>query len=187
MKKLAAILLLVVFLFHFIGYRGWFYLLEHQWQQEIQISLDRNEYNEAELITIRAPLMLPYITDTRAFQRTDGQVTVNGKVYRYVKSKVENGEYVLLCLPDHYQQHLEKGKQDFFNYSNDITSNNAAKKTPENKPPFLKLVTESDQNYFDLSIHNGLNGLLNLHPAAAGMLAFAPHVSPEQPPDAGNI
>jgi hypothetical protein len=180
LKKLAAILLLIVFLFHFIGYRGWFYLLEHQWQQEIQLSLDMDEYNEADLITIRAPLMLPYVTDTRDFQRTDGQITLNGKVYRYVKSKVENGEYVLLCLPDNYQQHLQKGKKDFFTYSNDIASDDGSRKT-DNKP--LKLITDSDQSYFDFILHDYTGSLINGYRSETSRLAFAPHVSPEQPPD----
>ena len=118
MKKLTAIFLLVIFLFNLVGYRGWFYVAETQWETQLQNELDKEQYNEADLITIRAPLQLPYVTDTREFQRTDGEVIVDGKIYRYVKSKIENGEYVLLCLPDHNKQKLEKAKKDFFAESN---------------------------------------------------------------------
>jgi hypothetical protein len=157
-------------------------LLEQQWQQQVQKSLDINDYNEADLITIRVPLMLPYVTDTRDFQRTDGQINVDGKVYRYVKSKVEHGEYVLLCLPDHYQEKLQKGKQDFIELSNNVSTADGAKNNDNSKPAFLKLQTESDQTYFDLHVLN-LNIFSTYPLSKSGALASAPHRSPEQPPD----
>ena len=183
LKKLTAILLLFLFLFHLVGYRGWFYLLEQQWQKEVELAFDVNDYNEADLITIRAPLMLPYMTDTRDFKRTDGQMTVNGKIYRYVKSKIENGEYVLLCLPDNYQDQLEKAKQDFASDANDFSVNEGHKKASNAKPPFLKLQTDSDQHFFNLDISQLADVSEDFKNIIAPKLPSDPHLSPEQPPD----
>jgi hypothetical protein len=184
LKKLAAILLLILFLFHLIGYRAVFYLLEQQWQQQVQLSLDKEEYNESELITIKAPLMLPYVTDTKEFQRTDGEITVDGKLYRYVKSKVENGVYVLLCLPDHYQQKLEKGKHAFISYNTDLSVNDGNKKNADSKATAFKLpVTESGQHYFTIDYSGYKKSKGHFHLTQSPMLASTPHHSPEQPPD----
>ena len=184
MKKLAAILLLILFLFHLIGYRVIFYLLEEQWQQQVQLSLDKEDYNEAELITIKAPLTLPYVTDTKEFQRTDGEIMVDGKLYRYVKSKVENGVYVLLCLPDHYQQKLEKGKHAFISYNTDPGVNDFSKKSADSKTTALKLpVTESAQNYLAFDYYGYSKLKERFHLMQSPMLATAPHHTPEQPPD----
>jgi len=184
LKKLVAILLLVVFLFNLVGYRGWFYLAEQQWETQLQNALDKEQYNEADLITIRAPLLLPYVTDTREFQRTDGEVNVNGKIYHYLKSKIEKGEYVLMCLPDHNKQQLEKAKQDFFKDANDLLQNGSSKKSGGSKSGLFKNLL-SEYNCNNLSFNHPVVGNFgrnyNIH--SVGNLPSSPPPSPFQPPE----
>jgi len=183
LKKLSAILLLIVFFFHLVGYRALFFTLEQQWEQKVQIAFDNQDYDEADLVMITTPLMLPYVTDTKDFQRVDGEINVNGKVYRYVKSKVENGEYVLLCLPDQYQQKLEKGKRDIAGNA-DETLLNGGKKQGDGKTPAFRLpLVESGQHYFPISSTHARTGEILYHHSQPAALAFAAHISPEQPPD----
>ena len=171
-------------MFNLVGYRGWFYVAERQWATQLQNELDKEQYNEADLITIRAPLQLPYVTDTREFQRTDGEVTVDGKIYRYVKSKIENGEYVLLCLPDHNKQQIEKAKEDFFKDANDLFQNGTTKKTGKSKSGVFKNILpeySTDNNCFNKLVRNSTCIDYNIQPVEA--LLSSPYLSPFQPPD----
>lgn len=183
LKKLSAILLLALFLINLVGYRGWFYFVERQWEVQLQLLLDKEQYNEADLITIKAPLLLPYVTDTREFQRTDGEVNVKGKIYRYVKSKVQNGEYVLLCLPDTYKERIQKAKADFFQDANDLLQKNGSKKPGSSKAGALNILGDYDYSHsgFKIASFDNIRHNYNLQRDAA--LQNLPHLSPGQPPD----
>ncbi len=184
MKKLVAILLLVVFLFNLVGYRGWFYIAEQQWEAQLQNSLDKEQYNDADLITIRAPLLLPYVTDTREFQRTDGEIKVNGKIYHYVKSKIEKGEYVLMCLPDHNKQQLEKAKEDFFEDANELLQNGSSKKPGSSKPGLFKnLLSEYNCNNISFNHPEISNSGRNYNIHFVETLPSTRLLSPFQPPE----
>lgn len=183
MKKLAAILLLVILLFNMAGYRGWFYVAERQWEAQLQNSLDKEQYNEADLITIRAPLLLPYVTDTREFQRTDGEVKVAGVIYHYVKSKIENGEYVLQCLPNKNKQQLEKAKEDFFKEANDILQNGSSKKGNSKAGVCKNILPEYNFNQMNFSRAIGDCISFDYNIQRNGNLLSAPHLSPLQPPE----
>lgn len=183
MKKLIAIFLIVIFLFNIGGYRLWFYFEQQRSDKNIEILLDKEQYNEAELITIRMPLSVPYQSDTRNFERVSGEINVNGKIYKYVKRKVENGELVLLCLPDKNKMQLEKARQDFFKNTNDLAQNDHSKKSDNSKSISFKNTSEYDQNLFSFKI-NSLNTISrNFGLYKDENLVSSPHISPEQPPD----
>jgi hypothetical protein len=170
-------------MFNLVGYRIWFYVVEQQWELQLQSNLDKSQYNEGDLITIRAPLMLPYVTDTREFQRTDGEIKLNGKIYHYVKSKIENGEYVLLCLPNNNKQRLEKAKEDFFKDANDFYANNSSKKSGSSKfSSFKNIISDYNCGYFTF-IQPAVNSIAinyNLQPLSD--LVSLPHLAPLHPP-----
>ena len=81
--------------------------------------LDADQYNEADLLTIKVPLKLPYQTTATDFERIDGEIKVDGKIYKYVKRKIENGHLVLLCLPDEAKMQLEDARHTAFKITND--------------------------------------------------------------------
>jgi hypothetical protein len=64
-----------------VGYRAWYYFTQIQSDISLQASLNNDEYNEADLITIKIPLSLPYQTDSKDFQRIAGELTFKGKIY----------------------------------------------------------------------------------------------------------
>ena len=101
--KLAAIILLLLLSFNFVGYRLWFHLLQKSAETALVARLDAQQYNEADLLTLKIPLKLPYQTIATDFERIDGEIKIDGIIYKYVKRKVEAGHLVLLCLP-----HTEK-------------------------------------------------------------------------------
>ena len=119
-KKIASILLLALLLFNWVGYRLMSMYYEKQVTAQLEARLDKNDYNEAELIEMRVPLDMPYQTSWQEFERYDGEIEIDGKHYQYVKRKIDNGELVLLCLPNHDKNELQQKRDAFFLLSNDL-------------------------------------------------------------------
>ena len=128
-------------------------------------------------------MSVPYQIERKDFERFDGEVNLNGKIYKYVKRKVCDGNLVLLCLPDHNKMRLETAKNDLFKNSNDL-QNTGSKKPGNSKPTSGKnLSNEYNQNLteYRIAFYKILYnfGFLNqLCP-----LPSAPHSSPGQPPE----
>lgn len=180
LKKLAAISFLLLFLFNIIGYRILFYYVQKQGDIKVQASLDRENYNEDDLITIKVPLSLPYQTNWKNFERIDGEVTLDGKIYRYVKRKVENGQLVLLCLPDEHKQRLQTARDDFFKMANDLSATSSKK---SNSTVSLKNVLSD----YDKQQEENINVLITSRaayetPADVFKKTLPYHNTPEQPP-----
>lgn len=184
MKKLSAILLIALFLFNLFGYRILFNYEQQQSDVRLESSFDKEDYNDADLITIKVPLSLPYVNNQHNFERIDGEITVNGKILKYIKRKITDGNLILMCLPDHNKMQIESAKGEFFKYANDLVQNNQSKKSGNTKSGVFKnLVTEcciiSDDyapaRQMPQRAYNITSGL-NYLPSAYDTL-------PEQPPE----
>ena len=138
-KKLAAILLLLILAFNWYGYRLLSAYLEHQAAAEIEARLDLNHYNDEELIEFRVPLNLPYQTNWKEFERFDGEVEIDGVHYKYVKRKVEDGKLVVLCIPNETKMKLQTARDEFFKLVNDLSQ--PAKKGEKNSTGVFKSFT----------------------------------------------
>lgn len=181
MKKLAAILLLTLFFFNLAGYRIWFYYAQQAADIQLEASLDKEEYNEAELITIKVPLSLPYQTNWNDFERVDGEINLDGIIYKYVKRKVSNGELILMCLPDHQKMHLQTAKDSFFKFANDLQ--NAGSKKTTNTIAFKNVFSD-----FEHQKNEWLHVFIDVEkkydfPRNNFIVTPRAHTSPEQPPD----
>lgn len=138
MRSLAAILLLLLFSFNLFGYHFLFYYAQKIADKNILLAVDNNQYNDADLITIEVPLSQPYYNNSADFERYDGEITLNGTIYKYVKRKVENGQLILKCLPDYTKTKLQWARIDFFQNTSDIVQNNHANNTGNTKPGVVK-------------------------------------------------
>ncbi len=121
----------MVFLFNVIGYRIFFYYLERGADVRIEARLEKLSEADQSLITVKIPIRLPYQTDWKEFEKADGEVIVNGSVYRYVKQRVYRDTLILLCISDHYKSRLVRGTADYFEKVNDLSAEN-------NKKPVFK-------------------------------------------------
>lgn len=167
------------------GYRLWYYFEEQQSDKDLEALLDKVEYDEGDLITIRMPLSLPYQNDTENFERIAGEVNFKGKIFKYVKRKIENGEFVLLCLPDKNKMQIENQKQDLFRNTTDITQNDASKKSDNSKSISLKNMASDYDHYSPAFNINSLNmECPGYSPFQNQNLVSCVHNSPGQPPDA---
>ena len=183
-KKIVTILLLGLLVFNFVGYKLLFSFLEQKANNTIVAKIDNQDYNDADLITLTVPLSMPYLQDSKDFEKKDGEITLNGKVYHYVKQKISQGNLVLMCLPDEQKTHLQGAKDDFFRLANELQNNTSSKKSGENSQ-VIKL-TISD--YEELQTTN-----VDLYTAPVNKsfpsfsfyaLLKGEGIMPEQPPEA---
>lgn len=186
MKKIASILLLALLLFNCCGYRWVINIVQQNADTKLEAKLDRNDYDESQLIEIRVPVNLPYQTDWASFERFDGEIEVNGIHYKYVKRKIADGQLVLKCIPNQTRQRLESAKGDLFKITNDLQQDNAAKKSgAPNTSPVKNLLGDYDNLQ---QVH-----IACLYAAAARqpyniyqpqLVTNLHHATPEQPPEA---
>jgi len=186
LKKIASIVLLGLLLFNWCGYRWVINMMQQNADTKLEAKLDRNEYDESQLIEIKVAVNMPYQTDWADFERYDGEIEVNGIHYKYVKRKVQDGQLVLKCIPNQTKQRLESAKDDLFKITNDLQQDNAAKKSGAPNSILVKNVLGDYDNLQQLNIP-----ALYAAVSAQSYNLYQPelvtnllHSTPEQPPEA---
>lgn len=183
LKKLAAILLIALFTFNLFGYRILFYVAQQQSDNNMGRALDRNEYDEKDLVTIKIPISIPYQVEQRDFDRVDGEINLNGRIYKFVKRKVCDGNLVLLCLPDQNKMHLQSAKDELAKYSNEL-QNSGSKKTDNSKSTAGKNFSNDYNQHTTLSqVFFENTGKTSQYSKEYALLSSTLHSSPEQPPE----
>ncbi|NCI47382.1 hypothetical protein [Sediminibacterium soli] len=126
MKRIAAILLLGMLLFSWGGYRLFTGFLENRADARLSASIDRNQYSESDLISIKVATSLPYYHNSAEYERVEGEINIKGTTYTYVKRRVYNDSLELLCIPNMEKTGLKKAKENYGRMVNDLAGNNTA-------------------------------------------------------------
>ena len=186
MKKLIAIFMLAVFAFNVAGYQLVYNYLSHKSDKNLELALDVNNYNDEDLITIKQPTNLPYYTDSKEFQRIDGEVEMNGVKYKYVKCRIYNGNLEMLCIPHKAKMQIEQSKNDYAKVANGFQQNDTQKKNGPQKS-FQKSLNEyEEQPMFTIDCGNRqLSTIYVLVKSVFNENHFFTTV--EQPPDAAHV
>ena len=165
------------------GYRFIVDYMQHKADVQLVAQIDNNNYDESQLIELKLPVHLPYQTSWSSYERYDGEVEINGKLYKYVERKLSNDTLYLKCLPNTKKSNLETAKNDFFKNTNDLNQNNS-KKSDNSKTIVFKKITGDFDDYnhgyqFDFSANSkqAFSAYTSLN------LLSSPHISPAQPPD----
>lgn len=122
-RKIFAILLLALFLFNVVGYKLVILLQVQKADTDLEALINKKNYQSEDLFTLKIPINLPYLNNTSAFERVDGEITVNHETYKFVQRKITNDTLYLQCI-----KHIEKNKllqksNDYFGKTNDVTGN----------------------------------------------------------------
>ena len=182
MRKFAAILLLVILLFNWVGYRLFSDILLHQANTQLEARLDKNDFKEDELIEIKIPLNLPYQLNWKSFERFDGEIDVDGIHYKYVKRKIYNDSLILLCLPNKAKQHIEKAEDDYFKIINDIDPG-SQKNSDQKNISFKNILTDFFVEQ-PIWLNSNFYRLQPKHFAVESfLLPDNLHYTPDQPPE----
>ncbi len=134
MKQTAAIFLLVIFSVNMFGYRVIYNYMANKADTQLELALDEEVYNEANLISIKQATNLPYYNNSNAFKRLDGEVNINGTIYKYVKVRVFKDSLELLCIPHLSKMKIQDSKNEFYKLVNELDpTGNKKKSAPDQK------------------------------------------------------
>jgi hypothetical protein len=185
LRKLAAILLLGVLSFNWIGYRLLADLILHHAEAALEARLDQHEYDESQLIELKVTLDLPYQTSWTDFERIDGEIEINGIHYKYVKRKVQDGQLVLMCLPHESKMRLQTARDDFFKLVNDLQHPSQNKKSDNsNTASFNSFASEYYAEKNEWSLTTLLHQVPHYINKQSALQANCFISTPAQPPEA---
>lgn len=186
MRKLVAIFMLAVFAFNVAGYQLLYNYISHKSDAVLEAVLDQNNYNGEDLITIKQPTNLPYYTDSKEFQRINGEVEMNGIKYKYVKCRIYNGFLEMLCIPNKAKMQIEQSKNEYAKLAHDFQQNDTQKKDGAQSKSFQKSLNEYEEQPL-ITIDCGSKLLTNNYVLVKSVFEenhFFTTV--EQPPDAAH-
>ena len=112
MKKFSSIVFVILLLFNFLGYYGFFLGLLYQSAQQLALRLDSDNYKAADAVTLRIPIAIPYAPDSRDFERVDGEFEYNGEIYRLVKQRLYQDTLFVVCVRDHESKRIMQALTD---------------------------------------------------------------------------
>jgi hypothetical protein len=125
MKRIASILLLILFLAIHVGHLGFYWFesnrIEQQWLEKIEYGTNLRE------ITI--PINLPYWNLQSEFQPTHGSVELDGITYRKVFQKYDSKGLHILLAEDHKTAQLNQTMTDWINMTTQPESNEGPAKS----------------------------------------------------------
>lgn len=137
MKRIAAILLLGLLLFNWVGYEIYTAILQNHADKTMVANLDQNNYSDADLISIKVPAMhLSSYVNSKEFQRVDGTIDIEGVQYNYVKRRYTEDSLELLCIPNKTATRLQTAKNEFFKLVNDLQHPGQSKKSDQHNTSF---------------------------------------------------
>ena len=181
MKKIAALLLMGILLFNWFGYQILYAHLQSVADKKLEVQLDRENYNENDLIPIKLPLFTPYITDESSFQRIDGEINIDGIHYKFVKRKVFHDTLILLCLRNTEKMKLKDASNEYFKALTDLQRENSGKSKSSDLAKNLLAEFEIKDNKWQLYT---FPNLINNHFFySANNYSFTFIKSCERPPD----
>ena len=106
-----------ILLFNWLGYRFLTNILEERASLRLEARLDKQQYDESQLISIKVPVTrLAYYNASAEFERTNGTIDVNGIPYNYVKCRLYNDSLEMLCIPNAVQLKLRHANPDSHPY-----------------------------------------------------------------------
>lgn len=159
LRKIAAILLICLLLFNWYGYRFVTNYLKKKADQQLQARIDVNDYAESQLLEIRIPLNMPYQNNSSDFERHYGEIEIGGKLYTYVKRKIEDGYLVLKCIPNTTKQNLKNADNILFTANNGLDQEHNGKANS----PLTSIFKTIFSDYDNYSLNYNLKALVQLY------------------------
>lgn len=102
-------------------------IMQDQANQQLESQIDNNEYEDSQLIEIRVTMHMPYQERFTDFERHYGEITIDGKIYNYVKRKIDGDVLVLKCIPNQTKQELNALKNEWTKANNGIDTDHPGK------------------------------------------------------------
>jgi len=183
LRKVAAISLICLLVFNWYGYRFVTKYLQKKADKQLEARIDVNDYNESQLIEIRVPLNMPYQNNSSDFERHYGEIDVNGKVYTYVKRKIEDGVLILKCIPNTEKQNIKNADNILFTANNGLDQEHNGKNNSPLSSVVKTLLGEYDAQQQDYDLKALQNIIKDPAQTEASFLRTVSLPVAEQPPE----
>jgi hypothetical protein len=79
---------------------------------QLEKQVDKNNYDEGQLLSIKTKLDLPYYSSSPQYERAYGTVTIEGVQYQYVNRRVYKDTLELLCIPNEAKTKMQSLKNE---------------------------------------------------------------------------
>lgn len=112
-KKFLTLSLLALFLLNVLGYYGVFVGLQVKSGQVMRERFDSQNYSVEQEVTIKVPITIPYATDSRGYERVDGEFEHHGQMYRLVKQKLQSDTLFIVCIKDNQAEKINQALEDY--------------------------------------------------------------------------
>jgi hypothetical protein len=145
-KRIAAILLIVILFFNWYGYKLITTFLEKKADQHLEARLDNNDYDESQLIEMRVALDMPYQVSQAEFERHYGEIEIGGKSYTYVKRKIQDGYLILKCIYNNSKDRIKSDGNDFYKLANGLDQSQNDKNQSNNSSVAKNFWSEYDDH-----------------------------------------
>ena len=185
MKKIGAILLVLILVFNFYGYRWLLSYFEENATTRLEQKLDAGDYDVNQLVEVKIPLRVQYQTSWSDYETFYGETKWNGEYYQYVKRKLSNDTLYLLCIPHNEKTKIQAAKTDYFKSINNLPFEGGPQKSQQTS--FVKLLlSEFLQNSGpeDFSLMNVRNGFS--YPGHFYINSQFDPSTPAQPPESAS-
>ena len=137
MKKIAAICLLGLLLFNWVGYQLYTTVLQNNSDKNMIASLDNNNYLDNELVLLKVPAShISSYANSNEFQRVDGKIEIAGVQYNYVKRRLNGNSLEYLCIPNQTSTRIQSAKDNYFKLVNDLQHPGQSKKSDQHSSSF---------------------------------------------------
>jgi hypothetical protein len=136
-KRIAAIFLLSLLLFNWVGYQLYTAILQENADKTLIANLDQEKYSDSDLLLIKVPAThISSYANSNEFQRVDGKIEIEGVQYNYVKRRFSEGFLELLCTPNTTGTRIQTAKDEFFKLVNDLQHPGQSKKSDSHNNSF---------------------------------------------------
>jgi hypothetical protein len=119
LRKLAAILLVGLLLFNWVGYRVLHEYLQDRATRQLQAKLDKAEYQPDQLLHVKVPTThLSYFNASDEFESIEGRIDIGGVPYQYVARRIANDSAEYLCIPNQRALSLRNSRDNYYSLVN---------------------------------------------------------------------
>lgn len=96
-----------------MGFYGVFVGLQYQHDLAISKALDNGIYDDANAVTLKIPVSIPYMVDQAEFERAEGKFEHKGQLYRLVKQKYSQDTLTVICVKDILHAEIDLAMADY--------------------------------------------------------------------------
>lgn len=137
--------MLAICAFNGLGYRLLVSWLEERANTKLEISLDKDEYNQFDEIILKVPIVhLSYYNNSLEFTRRDGKIDINGSPYCFVKMRLYGDSVEIICVPDYPARNALAMREHFVKWNTDTQQTEQGRKSGNHHGAYKIITSEYD-------------------------------------------